>query len=240
MGRNVVVTGGSSGLGKAIAARFIAEGDAVTITGRTASTLNDAAEETGARAIRCDAAAVTDIEALVRELGDRVDVLVNCAGGNTDLSGGAEHDSLVGIAAAWRANLEANLLSTVLTTTALLPLMRTGGCVINVSSIAAEHAGSSYGASKAAVAAWTAGLSAEAGPRGITVNAISPGYIQDTEFFKGQLSDQRRRALIEDTHNKRAGNPDDIAATAAFLASPGARHITGQTVHVNGGAFTTR
>lgn len=122
----------------------------------------------------------------------------------------------------------------------MLPLIPAGVRVINVSSIGAEYVGSCYGAAKAAVAAWTAGLSAQIGPRGITANAISPGYIADTAFFQGQLSDDRRAALIEATHDKRAGTPDDIAATAVFLASDGARHITGQVMHVNGGAFTTR
>jgi NAD(P)-dependent dehydrogenase (short-subunit alcohol dehydrogenase family) len=240
MNRTVVVTGGSSGLGKAIAARFVTDGDSVLITGRNAAALDDAAREVGARGISCNASSVSDVEALVAELNGRTDVLVNMAGGNTDLRAGDSDDSLAGIAAAWLANLEANLLGTVLTTTAVLPLMSEGGSVINVSSIGAEYAGSSYGAAKAAVAAWTAGLSAQVGPRGITANAISPGYIQDTAFFRGQLTDERRAALIASTHNKRPGRPEDIAGTAAFLASQDARHITGQTIHVNGGAFTTR
>lgn len=240
MNRTVVVTGGSSGLGKAIAARFVADGDSVVITGRTLATLEDVARELGARGIRCDASSVADVEALVAQLGDCVDVLINMAGGNTDLLADHANNSLAGTAAAWQANLDANLLSAVLTTTVVLPLIPAGGRVINISSIGAEYAGSSYGAAKAAVAAWTAGLSAQVGPRGITANAISPGYIEDTAFFQGQLSDERRAALIEGTHDKRPGKPADIAITAAFLASEGARHITGQTIHVNGGAFTTR
>nr|WP_255559653.1 SDR family oxidoreductase [Mumia sp. zg.B17] len=78
------------------------------------------------------------------------------------------------------------------------------------------------------------------GPRGITVNSVSPGYIEDTGYFKGRLTPQRRTTLVEATHDKRAGLPADVAETVLFLASAGARHITGQTVHVNGGAFTTR
>ena len=78
------------------------------------------------------------------------------------------------------------------------------------------------------------------GPNGLTANVIAPGYIAGTDFFHGRLSEQRRTTLIDATHNKRAGQPSDIAETAYFLASDGARHITGQTVHVNGGAHTTR
>ena len=69
---------------------------------------------------------------------------------------------------------------------------------------------------------------------------ISPGYIAETGFFHGRLTEQRRAALISATHNGRAGQPGDIAETAYFLASPGARHITGQALHVNGGAHVAR
>jgi 3-oxoacyl-[acyl-carrier protein] reductase len=74
----------------------------------------------------------------------------------------------------------------------------------------------------------------------VTANVISPGYTEATGFFAGRLTPQRRETLIAATHDKRPGRPDDLAETAHFLASPGARHITGQTIHVNGGAFTTR
>jgi NAD(P)-dependent dehydrogenase (short-subunit alcohol dehydrogenase family) len=147
---------------------------------------------------------------------------------------------LAGIAAAWRANLDANLLSAVLTTSAVLPRLRAGGTIINVSSIGTEYASTSYGAAKAAVAAWTAGLSAEVGPKGLTANVISPGYIAGTGSFRDRMTEQREAALIGATHNGRAGQPDDVAATAYFLASDGACHITGQVLHVNGGAHTTR
>jgi 3-oxoacyl-[acyl-carrier protein] reductase len=90
------------------------------------------------------------------------------------------------------------------------------------------------------MAAWTAGLSAEVGARGLTANVISPGYIAETDFFRGRLTDERKAALIKATHGGRAGQPGDIAETAYFRASDGARHITGQTLHVNGGAHTTR
>ncbi|MFE7276695.1 SDR family oxidoreductase [Streptomyces sp. NPDC057623] len=109
-----------------------------------------------------------------------------------------------------------------------------------IGSIGAERRGGSYGAAKAALGAWNAALSAELAPAGVTCNIISAGYIAGTNFFHGGLSAERHRALVEETHNKRPGTVDGIAQTAHFLASPGARHITGQTIHVNGGAFTTR
>ena len=128
----------------------------------------------------------------------------------------------------------------MLTTTAVLGSLRHGGSIINIGSIGAEHASTSYGAAKAALAAWTAGLSADVGPKGLTANVISPGYTEGTGFFRGRLTEERLAALIGATHDGRAGQPADIAETAWFLASPGARHITGQTLHVNGGAHTTR
>ena len=245
MTRIVLVTGGGSGLGKAVAARFGAAGAAVIVTGRNAARLAETAAELGAKAVTGDATDPRQVAAMAAEVGGELDVLVNMAGGNTDFTRTARHDHdgaayLDDIAAAWRANLDANLLSAVLTTSAVLPRMRPGGSVINVSSIGAEYASTSYGAAKAALAAWTAGLSAEVGPLGLTANVISPGYIEQTGFFHGRLTEQRRAALIAATYDGRAGRPGDIAETAYFLASEGARHITGQVIHVNGGAHTTR
>lgn len=241
MTRIVLVTGGGSGLGKAVAARFRDGGDTVVITGRNAALLDTTAAEIGARPLPCDATDPEQVARMAGQLGPGLDVLVNMAGGNTDFTRpGAQHQDLGQVAAAWRANLDANLLSAVLTTTALLGRLRPGGSIINVGSIGAEYASTSYGAAKAALAAWNAGLSAEVGPRGLTANVISPGYIAGTGFFHGKLTEQRRAALIGATHDGRAGRPGDIAETAWFLASAGARHITGQALHVNGGAHTTR
>ena len=86
----------------------------------------------------------------------------------------------------------------------------------------------------------SSGTARTLGARGLTANAISPGYIAETDFFRGRLTEERKAALIKATHDGRAGRPGDIAETAYFLASAGARHITGQTLHVNGGAHTTR
>jgi 3-oxoacyl-[acyl-carrier protein] reductase len=249
LARNVLITGASGGIGRAIAARFIADGDIVVITGRNADRLQRAATELGAHGLVCDAADPAQVAALRAGLGDTLDVLVNNAGGNTDFDGQVEDEgnggdscrvSLERLAASWRANLDANLMSAVLTTHAVADRLASGGSVINIGTIGAERGGGSYGAAQAAQASRNADLSAEIGPRGVTANVISPGYIADTNFFRDRLTEQRRDNLIAATHDKRPGRPGDIAETAHFLASPGARHITGQIIHVNGGAFTTR
>jgi 3-oxoacyl-[acyl-carrier protein] reductase len=239
MPRLVLVTGGSGGIGAAVTRQFVEQGDRVVITGRDAARLDQAAEASGARGVRCDVGQPDDVEALMAQLDAPVDVLVAMAGGNTDFDR-PEPPDLAGVAEGWRANIEANLLSTVLVATAALKDMPAGGSVVTVGSIGAEYAGTSYGVAKAAVQAWTAGLSAAVGPRGITANCVAPGYIADTGYFKGRLTEQRRDRLVAATHDGRPGLPADVATLVTFLASPVARHITGQTLHVNGGAHTTR
>jgi 3-oxoacyl-[acyl-carrier protein] reductase len=239
--RTVVVTGGSTGIGRAVAERFAADGADVVITGRRADVLGETAAKIGARGVVCDASDPAAVQDALAEMPDRIDVLVNNAGGNTDLTQ-PDPDDLAQLAANWQANFAANVVSAVLTTTALTDRLAAGGTVVLLSSIAAERGsgGGSYGAVKAAVAAWNVDLSAELGPLGITTNVVSPGYIADTEFFHGRMTDERRTTLLNQTRNKREGRPDDIAETVFFLASAGARHITGQVINVNGGAVTTR
>jgi 3-oxoacyl-[acyl-carrier protein] reductase len=168
-----------------------------------------------------------------------VDVLVNNAGGNTDFDR-VEPRHLDEVAAAWRQNLDSNLITAVLITTALLPQMPRGSAVITIGSIAADKGAGAYGAAKAAVASWNIDLARQVGERGITAHVVSAGYIADTEFFRDKLTDERRESLVNAAMTKRAGSPADIAATVLFLASPGARQITGQTIAVNGGEQPTR
>ncbi|GAA3116441.1 SDR family oxidoreductase [Planomonospora alba] len=245
--REIVVTGGGTGIGYAIAAAFVAQGDRVTVTGRREQVLKEAVDRLDAgRTGRAGHAAfnaadpVAVGEALDR-LPARVDVLVNNAGGNTDLDRAPADDDLMDVAEGWWANLNANLMSAVLVTTALTPRLADHARIVTIGSIAARGTGSgSYGAAKAAVEAWTADLAAEFGPRGITANVVSPGLIVDTEFFRGRLTEEGIRRRVENTRNGRAGTPEDVAETVRFLASPEARHITGQVIHVNGGAYLGR
>jgi len=242
MARVSVVTGGGTGIGRAVAAELARNGDRVIIVGRRAEVLAAAAKgiDGDVRPIAADLGDPDDVARLRDEVADaygRVDVLVNNAGGNADLSdpGG---DGLADVARQWIGNFQANVLTVVLPTEALSGLLADDARVVLVSSIAAIRGSGagSYGSAKAALHPYAYNLATALGPRGITVNVVAPGFIEETEFFGGGLSDDRRAALIDQTANHRPGTPADVAATIAWLTSPPAGHLTAQIIQVNGGA----
>lgn len=241
MARQVVITGGGTGIGAAVAARFLADGERVFLCGRRPAQLQAVAEQLGSGVAwqTCDVTEPAEIALWCRSLPERVDVLVNNAGGNTDFDRAPAED-LEGLAAGWLANLRANLVSAVLVTEALRGRLAAGGAVISLGSIAADQGAGSYGAAKAAVASWNVDLARELGPRGVTANVVSPGYTEGTEYFRDRLTTARRDRLVGATATGRPGTPDDVAGAIHFLASPAARHITAQVLAVNGGAFPTR
>lgn len=237
--REVVVTGGGTGIGLAVAAAFREAGESVTITGRRADVLNAAADKVGATAAVFDASDPAAVDAALSELPGRVDVLVNNAGGNTDFDRARPGD-LPELAGNWRANFEANVLSAVLVTAALTPRLADDARVVTIGSIAARKGVGAYGAAKAAVEAWTTSVAGELGPRGITANVVAPGLVLDTEFFRDRLTDERVERLVGSTLNGRPGRPADVVTAVQFLTAPEAGHITGQVIHVNGGAYLGR
>ena len=161
----IVVSGGGTGIGAAVAQRFREAGRPVVITGRREGPLREVADRTGATPLVCDHTDPASLEHLADACTDGVEVLVNNAGGNTSL-GQPDPVTLKDVAADWEANLASNVLTAVLTTAALDPVLRDGGRVVNIGSIAADTGAGSYGAAKAAVAAWTLDLAGDLGHRG--------------------------------------------------------------------------
>lgn len=248
MARQVVVSGGGSGIGRAIAEAFAVAGHEVLIVGRRQEPLAAAADALNklveGAAVRYEVADLTDVGQVERVAAAAaadsrsVDAVVNNAGGYYGLE---YDDSLDGYARQWKANLEGNILPAVLLTHALMPHMtRPGGRIITLSSIAALRGPGTYGGAKAALHPWSAQLAADLGAQGITSNIIAPGFVEDTEFFGDRLNRAGHEARVKQTLVGQAGRPEQIAQLALYLATPAASYITGQIIQANGGALLGR
>jgi 3-oxoacyl-[acyl-carrier protein] reductase len=240
--RNIVVTGGGTGIGLAIAIRFAEDGHRVTIVGRRREVLHAAAEELHTERgldvtpAVCDLADPDDVERVLAQLPERVDVLVNSAGSRELAVGAGPH----GLLARWRGDFERNVLTAVLLTESLRDRFSDAGRVVTVTSVAALRGGGSYGASKAALHAWNHSLAAQLGPQGVTCNIVAPGTVAGTEFFGSRLNDAELTRRAGRTLVGRVGRPADVAAAVLFLASPEAGFITGEILQCNGGELLGR
>lgn len=239
MARNVVVTGGGTGIGYEVARRFAEAGEQVVIVGRRRAVLEQAAADLGPNVTPLvrDLADPDDVEAVLGELPDRIDVLVNNAGSRETVIGGGPHALL----ARWRGDFERNVLTVVLLTESIRDRLTPGaGRVVTVSSIAALSGAGSYGAAKASLHAWNHFLAAQLGTSGITANIVAPGTVAGTEFFGPRLDEAEVSRRAARTLLGRIGEAGEVAAAVYFLASPEAGFITGEILHCNGGELLGR
>ena len=232
--RSVLVTGGSSGIGAAIARAFAAEGCHVVATGVNQAEVAKAKSDAAFAAIDTRVLDVRDGAAVVALLAgiDTLDVLVNCAG--SIRRGGAEHDPEV-----FAEVLDINLTGTMRVCAAARgKLAARRGCIVNTASMLSFFGGGlvpGYSASKGGIAQLTKSLAIAYAAEGIRVNAVAPGWIA-TPLTEPLHSDPARSdPIVARTPLGRWGTPEDVAGPVLFLASPAARFVTGVILPVDGG-----
>ena len=231
-GRTALVTGGSRGIGRAIALELARAGATVVVGYRSGADGAEAvAAEAGGRALRADVSSATDARRLVEEAGD-VEILVNNAGITRDgvLARMTDDD--------WRAVLETNLSSVFYTCRAVSRQMmkRRSGAIVNLSSIVGIHGNwgqTNYAASKGAIIAFTKSLAQELGSRGVRANVVAPGYVRTQ--LTDAIPEDARRQMLELTPLGRFGEPEDVARAVRFLCSDDAAFVTGEVLVVGGG-----
>ncbi|MCV7317539.1 SDR family oxidoreductase [Mycolicibacillus parakoreensis] len=221
MAMEVLVTGGDSELGHAVAEAFCAAGHHVTLTGADRERLQQIAQRLDVDAIACDTADPASLAEARTLFPHHLDALVNVPVARTEL-GDPRTFTVAEVAEAWRGTLDATVLSAVLTVQTIGDHLRSGGSIINLVGEAASDGGVDA-AMKAALGNWTAGQATVFGTRGITVNVVACGE----SFRPGYDGLTRTPPPVA----------AEIARLAVFLTTPAARHITGQTLHVSHGAL---
>ncbi|WP_213010948.1 SDR family NAD(P)-dependent oxidoreductase [Paractinoplanes toevensis] len=227
-GKTAVVTGGSRGIGRAIVARLAGAGARVVFTYAHEEPV-DLVD--GTVAVRADQGDLGNLAAIFEQVGDGLDILVNNAAvvSQTPIAELTAEE----IDRVFTVNFRFPLLAIQ----RAIPLLRDGGRIVNISTLNTVLAGpglSLYCASKAALEQVTAVAAKELGPRGITVNTVSPGAT-DTDMQRAANSDEARERAAQLTTLGRLGTPDDIAAVVAFLVSADGGWITGQNLRATGG-----
>lgn len=241
-GRVAIVTGGAQGIGKAIALTLARHGADVVVTDINLERAQATAQEIEALqvrslAIKANVADVSAAEQMVKETVDKlgkIDILVNNAGITRD------NVLLRMKPEEWDQVMEVNLKGTYACTRAALKFMfrQKNGRIVNIASITGlmGNAGqANYSASKAGIIGFTKAVAREYANRGITVNAVAPGFI-DTAMTQA-IPEKEREALTRQIPMERLGTPDDVAAAVYFLVSDLSRYITGQVINVNGGMY---
>ena len=231
-GKRALVTGGSRGIGRAVALELGRAGADVVVGYRSEGDQAEAvASEVGGRAVQADVSDPEQAKALVEGAGD-IDVLVNNAGTTRDgvLARMLDED--------WRTVLETNLSSTFYTCRAAARGMmkRRAGAIVNISSIVGVHGNwgqTNYAASKAGMIGFTKSLARELGSRGVRANVVAPGYV--TTALTDAIPEDARGTMLSNTPLGRLGDPENVAAAVRFLVSDEASFITGEVLLVDGG-----
>lgn len=253
-GKRALVCGGSSGLGRAVAAALVGEGAHVALLSRNADRLRDVAARLNAAGpgrAAFVAADLADHDALLKAVGDAeqalggpVEILLNNTGGPPP-SGVEGLDPQL-----WRDQFEAMVLSVFRLTDRILPGMKAAGWgrVLNVASVSVVEPIGTLGVSntlRASVAAWAKTLASEVAPHGITVNTLLPGRIDTPRIQRldqaaadraGVTPEQARAESVKSIPVGRVGSPEEFGAVAAFLASPLAAYVTGSMIRLDGGS----
>lgn len=246
MNKLAIVTGGAGGIGQAVAARLARDKQTIVLLDVNESAGREAAvalQQSGANTsfLCVDLTRETEVQkAFAKIRGDytRVDVLVNVAGGSL-----YRHPLDEFPLDHWQAVIECNLTSTFLCCRAAVPMMKHQKCgaIVNISSdiaFSGDAGRSAYAAAKAGILGLTRSLALELAPVGVRVNAVAPGRIA-TPRVRATYTDAQWEAAAQRIPLGRAGMPEDVAEAVAYLASDAAKHVTGQTIHVNGGRIMT-
>ncbi|MBR9788742.1 MAG: 3-oxoacyl-ACP reductase FabG [Vibrionaceae bacterium] len=238
-GKIALVTGASRGIGRAIAELLVERGATVIGTATSesgAAAISEYLGENG-KGLALNVTDVESIEATLKTINDEfgvIDILVNNAGITRDnLLMRMKDDE-------WNDIIDTNLTPIFRMSKAVLRGMmkKRAGRIINVGSVVGTmgNAGqTNYAAAKAGVIGFTKSMAREVASRGVTVNTVAPGFIE-TDMTKA-LNDEQRAATLSNVPAGRLGDPREIASAVAFLASPEAAYITGETLHVNGGMY---
>jgi 3-oxoacyl-[acyl-carrier protein] reductase len=231
-GKTALVTGGSRGIGRAIALE-LGRGGANVVLGYNsgADDAEEVAKEAGGRAVQADVSDPEQAKRLVEEAGE-LDILVNNAGLTRDGLLARMPD------ADWRDVIETNLSSVFYTCRAAVRGMmkKRAGSIVNVSSIVGVHGNwgqTNYGASKAGIIGFTKSLARELGSRNVRANVVAPGYVNTR--LTSVLPEEAQQAMLANTPLGRLGDPEDVAGAVRFLCSDEAAFITGEVLLVDGG-----